>query len=208
MRFLNFGSGTAGSKSILGRTLWRVLRIVGFIVTGALSFGLLPTGLLPGGSQTPSIAPMATALESAAEKADPSYRYRHESRQRAQPTRQEMSFPADGNGHFLINAVVNGEDVRFVVDTGATDVVFGINTAKRLGYDPDTLDFSKKYQTANGLADGAPVTLREIRIGSLSLYEVPATIVRQPLPVALLGNSFLSRLSGHEVRDGRLTMYW
>jgi clan AA aspartic protease (TIGR02281 family) len=202
MRFLNFGSDTAGGKSILGQVLWRVMRLLGFIVTAALSFGLYPS------SQTPSIAPMATALESAAEKADPSYRYRHESRQTAQPTHQEMSFPADGNGHFLINAVVNGEDVRFVVDTGATDVVLGINTAKRLGYDPDTLDFSKRYQTANGLADGAPVTLREIRIGSLSLYEVPATIVRQPLPVALLGNSFLSRLSGHEVRDGRLTMYW
>ena len=208
MRFLNFGSSNAGSKSILGRTLWRVLRLLGFIVTAALSFGLLPTGLLPVGTQTPSIAPMATALESAAEKAAPSFRYRHQSRQTPSPTHQEMSFPADGNGHFLVNAVVNGEDVRFVVDTGATDVVLGVNMARRLGYDPDTLDYSKKYQTANGLADGAPVTLREIRIGSLSLYDLPATIVRQPLPVALLGNSFLSRLAGHEVRDGRLTMYW
>jgi aspartyl protease family protein len=184
-------------RGILLPVLWRAARVLGFGIATALSVGLLP------GQQA---APPAPVVHAAAARAHPAPRPKP--RPTAQPARHEMSFPADQHGHFVINAVVNGDDVRFVLDTGASDVVLGIDTAKRLGFDPATLAFSRQYQTANGLAAGAPIVLREIRIGTLSLYDVPATVVRQPLPVALLGNSFLSRLSGHEVRDGRLTLYW
>lgn len=118
------------------------------------------------------------------------------------------TFHADSRGHFLIDADVNGHPVRFLLDTGATDVVIGSKTARDLGIDPDTLDYTQQFQTANGVAAGAPVTLREIRIGSLSVYDVRATVMRGPMPVALLGNTFLDRLSGHKVRDGVLTLYW
>jgi clan AA aspartic protease (TIGR02281 family) len=53
----------------------------------------------------------------------------------------------------------------------------------------------------------APVTLREIRVGQLSLYDVPAAVLEH-LNVSLLGMSFLSRLQGYEMRDGKLTITW
>jgi clan AA aspartic protease (TIGR02281 family) len=53
----------------------------------------------------------------------------------------------------------------------------------------------------------APVTLREIRIGQLSIYNVPAAVLEK-VNVSLLGMSFLSRLQGYEMRDGKLTISW
>jgi len=53
----------------------------------------------------------------------------------------------------------------------------------------------------------APVTLREIRIGQLSIYDVPAAVLEN-LNISLLGMSFLGRLQGYEMRDGKLTINW
>jgi clan AA aspartic protease (TIGR02281 family) len=53
----------------------------------------------------------------------------------------------------------------------------------------------------------APVTLREIRIDQLSVFDVPAAVVEK-LDISLLGMSFLSRLEGYEMREGKLTISW
>jgi aspartyl protease family protein len=111
-------------------------------------------------------------------------------------------------GHFMLDAFVNGEAVRFVVDTGASKVALSPDDAERLGFESHALEFSERYQTANGVARGAPVTLREVRIGQLSLHEVRATVMAAPMPISLLGLSFLGRLAGHEVRDGKLILRW
>ena len=59
----------------------------------------------------------------------------------------------------------------------------------------------------NGIARAARITLREIRIGQLSIYDIPA-FVEEKLPISLLGQSFLTRLDGYEMRDGVLTLNW
>jgi len=53
----------------------------------------------------------------------------------------------------------------------------------------------------------APVTLREVRIGQLSIYDVPAAVLEH-LNISLLGMSFLTRLESYEMRDGKLTISW
>jgi clan AA aspartic protease (TIGR02281 family) len=54
---------------------------------------------------------------------------------------------------------------------------------------------------------GAPVTLREIRIGQLVIEDVNA-IVLQNLNVSLLGQTFLNRLHSYQMQDGVLTLTW
>jgi predicted aspartyl protease len=44
---------------------------------------------------------------------------------------------------------------------------------------------------------GAPVVLREIRVGQLNLFDVSASVNEAPLEVSLLGMSFLEQLSGY-----------
>jgi aspartyl protease family protein len=104
--------------------------------------------------------------------------------------------------------MVNGAPITFLVDTGASSSVLTMADAERLGFRPESLRFTQRFGTANGEVRGAPVVLREIRIGQFSLYDVPASVNEAPLSVSLLGMSFLRRLNGYGVEDGRLVLRW
>jgi aspartyl protease family protein len=120
----------------------------------------------------------------------------------------EMRFRAAPDGHFYITAEVNGRDVRFLADTGATDIVLSPSAARRVGYDPDELRFDRMYQTANGLGRGASVRLQRLSLGDLVLQNVPASVNEAGMDHSLLGMGFFNRLDGYTVRDGVLTLYW
>lgn len=124
------------------------------------------------------------------------------------PATFETVLRADPNGHFWLEAIVNGEPITFVVDTGASDITLSPPDARRLGFRPDRLRFDRRYQTANGEIFGAGVRLREFRVGQESLYDLAGVVVDAPLTVSLLGMGFLRRLDGYEVRDERLVLRW
>jgi aspartyl protease family protein len=117
-----------------------------------------------------------------------------------------ISFAARDDGHFHAEALVDGQPVLFLIDTGASDVVLSPDDARRLGFDPDRLDYTQIYQTANGQVRGAPVHLGEIVIGPIRITDLRASVNETPLPHSLLGMSFLDRLSGYEVSRGKLTL--
>ena len=113
---------------------------------------------------------------------------------------------AGPNGHFFIDAEVNGQPVRFLVDTGASDIVLSPADARRIGLDPGRLDYTRVYQTANGVVRGAPVVLRSLAVGPLRIRDMPASVNEAAMSGSLLGQSFLNRLRGYSVRDGVLTL--
>jgi aspartyl protease family protein len=118
-----------------------------------------------------------------------------------------LVYPVDARGHVLLDAVVNGAPVRFLVDTGASLVTLTPADARAAGLSPRQLAFDERASTANGLVRMASVTLREIRLGQLSVGDVPAAVIEN-LNVSLLGMSFLNRLQSYEMRGGRLTITW
>ena len=126
--------------------------------------------------------------------------------QQAVPT-NSLVYRANPQGHVIINAVVNGAPVLFMLDTGATVVALTAQDAAAVGIGRRDLEFSSRVQTASGEARAAPVQLREVRLGQLSVDEVPAIVVEN-LQVSLLGQSFLRRLQSYEMRDGVLTITW
>jgi aspartyl protease family protein len=111
-------------------------------------------------------------------------------------------------GHYVIEAMVDGAPVTFLVDTGASDIVLTMADAERLGLQPATLRFTQRFATANGEVRGAPVVLREIRVGQFSLFNIPASVNEAPLRVSLLGMSFLQQLNGYGVENGQLVLRW
>ena len=115
---------------------------------------------------------------------------------------------AGPQGHFVLEALVNGVPVAFLLDTGASDIVLTIADARRLGFSPQSLSFSQHYRTANGEVRGAPVRLRELRIGQFSLYDIDASVNEAPLTISLLGMEFLDRLRSYRVEDRRLILEW
>jgi clan AA aspartic protease (TIGR02281 family) len=120
----------------------------------------------------------------------------------------EYVVDAGAHGHFVIDAVVNGVPISFLIDTGASEVILTPDDAVALGFAPHRLDFSRRFRTANGIVRAAPVKLREVRIGQFSLYEVDAAVNEASIGISLLGMSFLERLQGYRVDDGRLILRW
>ncbi|MFP6744681.1 MAG: TIGR02281 family clan AA aspartic protease, partial [Alphaproteobacteria bacterium] len=113
---------------------------------------------------------------------------------------------AGTNGHYRVDAVVDGARLTFLVDTGASHVVLSLADARKLGFNPDTMAYTQVYSTANGLARGAPVVLGSITIGGIRVTDVDASVNQAPMAGSLLGMSFLGRLSAYEVRNGSLTL--
>jgi len=118
----------------------------------------------------------------------------------------KVSIRASQGGHFIVEATVDGVAVRFLVDTGASDVVLSPRDAQRLGFDIKTLAFNRAYATANGIVMGAPVRLGHVGIGSITLADVRASVNAAPMKRSLLGMSFLSRLSGFDVSRDMLVL--
>lgn len=120
----------------------------------------------------------------------------------------EMRVGAAADGHFYVNAEVNGTPVRFMIDTGATSVALSPRDAARIGLHPAAHEFTMRASTANGIVRLAPVSLREVRLGSFSAYDVEAAVNRAPMAVSLLGMSLLQRLQSYEVRGQQLHLRW
>lgn len=117
-----------------------------------------------------------------------------------------ISFPAGPDGHFRLQAMINGSRVTFLVDTGATDIVLSPRDARRIGIDPDSLEFNRFAETANGTVRGAAVRLDNLTVGPIAMSQVPATVNGADMSESLLGMAFLSRLHGWRVENGELTL--
>ncbi len=111
---------------------------------------------------------------------------------------------ADIGGHFFTSGSINGTSVRFVVDTGATNVSMSQADAQRIG-----IDFRKGERgytsTANGVVPVYRVSLASVRVGDVQVYNVAGTVVPGEMSHVLLGNSFLTRFQMRRDSD-RLTL--
>lgn len=110
------------------------------------------------------------------------------------------------DGHFHIEVRVNGEPIRFLVDTGASIVTLSEDDARRAGYDPSTLDYTLQFSTANGTAWGAPIRIDQMRAGPLIARDVRAAVGGAGMSKSLLGMSFLDQLNGFSVTGDTLTL--
>jgi aspartyl protease family protein len=178
-----------GAGIVIGWALRWVLLCCGIVLLG---IGILDhRALLPERSVSPSSTPPAAVA----------------TRPLQDPTLNTVVYAANDRGHVVLDAAVNGAPVKMLVDTGASLVTLTQQDARAAGVSLGDAMFSARAATANGSARMAPVTLREIRIGQLSIYDVPAAVMEN-LSVSLLGMSFLSRLESYQMRDGKLAITW
>lgn len=111
------------------------------------------------------------------------------------------------DGHYGFDTRVNGASVRMMFDTGASSIVLRAEDATKVGLKADKLEYRVPVSTANGRAMAAPVTLDAVTVGNITLKGVRALVARPgALQENLLGQSFLSRLSGYSVERNRLVL--
>lgn len=118
-----------------------------------------------------------------------------------------VAITANQGGQFEVETLVNGNHVRMLADTGASAVVLSNSDARRVGIDPDSLNFSVEVSTANGRAFAAHVKLADVVVGGISLRNVDA-LVSQPgaLRISLLGMTYLQRIGSFEISGTQLIL--
>lgn len=99
------------------------------------------------------------------------------------------------DGHFRVEARIDGRRMELVVDTGASQIALRESDAARLGIHPTSRDYRVKVSTANGFTRAALVQLQMVEVGDIIVRDIPALVhPDEALGVNLLGMSFLSRV--------------
>jgi aspartyl protease family protein len=161
-----------------------------------VSLGVIGVVLLAPSLKTESHAP-ADARQPVAEKVAP-----FESSAAGNGlARREIVRSADG--HFYLDAQVNGARVNFLVDTGASMVALTAADAQRAGIALPT--GRATAMAAGGEVEIVPVTIDRIAVGPLEARGVEGAVARQ-LNVSLLGQSFLARVGTVEISGDRMIL--
>lgn len=116
--------------------------------------------------------------------------------------------PQGQDGSYVVDALVNGQRVRFVVDTGATETVLSPADARRLGIPVDTLNYGYESETANGKGYSAAYDATSLEVGAIRLEGFRVMVNKAPMSGSLLGMSFLQRLDAFEFRDRQMILKW
>lgn len=106
-------------------------------------------------------------------------------------TEAEVVLKRGLDGHYRAEALINGQKVNVLVDTGATGVAISQAVADRLQLKSVS---AIRTATANGDAVGYLVRLESVKLGGLEANNVSASIAPGLQGDVLLGMSFLGRM--------------
>ncbi|GHF41918.1 retropepsin-like aspartic protease family protein [Seohaeicola zhoushanensis] len=117
-----------------------------------------------------------------------------------------ITVPRARDGHYYLTLKLNDKPVRFVIDTGASDMVLRREDAEAAGIDLAAISFHRSAMTANGAVRVAPVTLDSVAIGDITDRNVRASVNDGVMDSSLLGMSYLQRYSRIEIAGGKLVL--
>ncbi len=106
-------------------------------------------------------------------------------------TGQSLEIERSRDGHYHVIAIVNGKEVAFMLDTGATSTALPANKAEQL----NLKSFAKiTVNTANGVTD-ADVARAQLELpGLLRVDQIKVTLLKEMEGEGLLGMDVLGKL--------------
>ena len=102
-----------------------------------------------------------------------------------------IEVPRAEDGHYYLTLKIDGTEVEFLADTGASNVVLSNTDAERLGIDPESLAYLGEADTANGVVQTADVTIRNVVLGPFVDDEIVASVTKGAMEGSLLGMDYL-----------------
>jgi aspartyl protease family protein len=119
---------------------------------------------------------------------------------------QQLTINVSQDGHYYLNVKIKNFPVRFMIDTGASEVVIDKNLAIKLGYDLKNINYNKVFQTANGEAYGASIYFDEVDVSGIKFYNIQGSITDSRLATPLLGMTFLQKFYKYEFYRDKLIL--
>lgn len=109
------------------------------------------------------------------------------------------------DGHYWVDGLVNGQTVRFLVDSGATTTSISSAAAKRAGVEMRG-GIPAVVQTANGIVSVDRGRVARLQVGQILREDVAVHVSDSFGETNVLGMNFLSSLSGWGVERNRLIL--
>jgi aspartyl protease family protein len=113
-----------------------------------------------------------------------------------------LKVPMSNDGHYWVDAQVNGQSVRFLIDSGASTTALGQQTASTLPLLPDPGSNMVMVQTANGPVSAQRAIVAEMDVGPIRATQLPVIVSPAFGTVNVLGMNFLGKLKSWRVEDG------
>lgn len=118
----------------------------------------------------------------------------------------ETRIPLAPDGHYWLEANVNGIPVDFMIDTGATLTAVSMPVAQRAGLEPRRGGIPITLNTANGTITAEVTTIDELRFGNVAARGLDAVMAPNLGDTNVIGMNLLSRLKGWRVEDSTLIL--
>lgn len=117
-----------------------------------------------------------------------------------------VRIPIGEDGHFHVDATVNGRPVRFMVDSGATITAMSRSAAEAAGVAIDDGGFPVLIDTANGTVQARRGRIAAMTIGSIARQDFAITVSPELGDINLLGMNFLTTLRSWRVEGSTLVL--
>ncbi|HEX8525815.1 retropepsin-like aspartic protease family protein [Allosphingosinicella sp.] len=118
---------------------------------------------------------------------------------------EELHVRQSPDGHFWVDAELNGERVRFLIDSGATTTSISRAVAERAGIEPSS-GMPAMVRTANGVVSVQRGRAETLRVGTIERSDVAVHISEAFGDMNVIGMNFLSTLSQWGVRGRTLIL--
>lgn len=115
----------------------------------------------------------------------------------------ELRIAMAEDGHFWVNGELNGQPVRFLVDSGATVTTISRETAERVGIEPS--GHAARVQTANGNVFVDRGRAGTLKLGPIERSDIGVAIARGET-INVIGMNLLSTLSRWSVENRMLVL--
>jgi len=117
-------------------------------------------------------------------------------------TGAEVRIPIAEDGHFWVSATVNGNEGRFLVDSGASVTTIAADLAREAGIQGTDAGY---ISTANGRARVSRGRASELQVASIERADFPV-LINSNDDTNVLGMNFLSSLSSWRVERNYLVL--
>ena len=110
------------------------------------------------------------------------------------------------DGHYWVQVEINGNDAKFLIDSGATTTALNSTTARETGVDVDASGYPVIITTANGRVTAQRGTAQTLRLGPLELKDHKVVVSDSFGDTNVLGMNFLDDLQSWKVENNVMTL--
>lgn len=119
---------------------------------------------------------------------------------------EAIAIKRQDDGHYWVRTQVNGKDVDFMIDSGATTTAVGSKTAAETGLTVDSGGYPIFIDTANGRVKAYRGVAQTLQLGPLKLTDHKVVVSENFGDINVLGMNFLDSMKSWKVENNVMTL--